>query len=313
MSNIIFMGTPEFAVPALQALHAEFGVSTVVTIPDKARGRGLTVSPSAVKQAALDLGITDILQPEKLRDPAFAEEIAARRPDVICVIAFKILPRSVFSLSSKGTFNVHASLLPRFRGAAPINHAIMEGDTESGVTSFLLDDIVDTGTILLQQHCHIPDGTTAGELYAMLMPMAADCACATTRGLLNGTLQPQPQDDSQATPAPKVFRESACIDWSAPRMRVRNFIHAHSPSPCAWTIWNGDVLKIFRASITDEQLPIGTWKITETTLLIGCADGALSIDELQLPGKRRMAASEMIPGYRGPREGALLVSGTDTP
>lgn len=306
MSKIIFMGTPEFAVPALQALHAEFGVSTVVTIPDKPRGRGLTVTPSAVKQAALDLGITDILQPEKLRDPAFAEAIAERNPDVICVIAFKILPRSVFSLSSKGTFNVHASLLPRFRGAAPINHAIMEGDTETGVTSFLLDDVVDTGTILLQQRCPIPDGMTAGELYALLMPMAANCARATTRGLLEGTLRPQAQDNALATPAPKVFRETASIDWNQPCMRVRNFIHAHSPAPCAWTMWNGDVLKIFRASIADGHLPAGTWKITDTALVVGCADGTLSIDELQLPGKRRMTPAEMIPGYRGSREGSIL-------
>ncbi|MEY2720474.1 MAG: hypothetical protein RLZZ273_1840 [Bacteroidota bacterium] len=306
MSNIIFMGTPEFAVPALQALHAEFGVSTVVTIPDKPRGRGLTVTPSAVKQAAVELGITDILQPEKLRDSEFAEAIADRDPDVICVIAFKILPRSVFSLSSKGTFNVHSSLLPRFRGAAPINHAIMEGDGESGVTSFLLDDVVDTGTILLQRRCRIPDGTTAGELYAILMPMAAECALATTRGLLDGTLQAQPQDDSLATPAPKVFRETASIDWTLPARHVRNFIHAHSPSPCAWTIWNGDVLKIFRASFADEHLPSGSWKVTDTALVIGCADGSISIDEIQLPGKRRMTPTEMIPGYRGPREGSLL-------
>lgn len=305
MSNIIFMGTPEFAVPALQALHAEFGVSTVVTIPDKPRGRGLTVSPSAVKQAALDLGITDILQPEKLKDPSFAAEIEARSPDVICVIAFKILPRAVFSLSSNGTFNVHASLLPRFRGAAPINHAIIEGDSVTGVTSFLLDDVVDTGTILLQHSCPVPDGTTAGELYAMLMPMAAECARETTRGLLAGTLHRQPQDDSLATPAPKVFREHASINWQQPVHRVRNFIHGYSPSPCAWTTWNGDVLKVYRASLSDLQLPAGSWRITETAFIVACSDGSLSLDELQLPGKRRMTIAEMLPGYRGPREGVF--------
>lgn len=305
MSNIIFMGTPEFAVPALQALHAEFGVSTVVTIPDKPRGRGLTVSPSAVKQAALDLGITDILQPEKLKDPSFAAEIEARSPDVICVIAFKILPRAVFSLSSNGTFNVHASLLPRFRGAAPINHAIIEGDSVTGVTSFLLDDVVDTGTILLQHSCPVPDGTTAGELYAMLMPMAAACARETTRGLLAGTLHRQPQDDSLATPAPKVFREHASINWQQPVHRVRNFIHGYSPSPCAWTTWNGDVLKVYRATLSDLQLPAGSWRITETAFIVACSDGSLSLDELQLPGKRRMTIAEMLPGYRGPREGVF--------
>ena len=306
MSNIIFMGTPEFAVPALRALHAEFGVSTVVTVPDKPRGRGLTITPSAVKQAALELGITDILQPEKLKDQAFADEIARRNPDVMCVIAFKILPRQVFSLARMGTFNVHASLLPRFRGAAPINHAILEGDTETGVTSFLLDDVVDTGTILLQQRCTIADGTTAGELYATLMPMAAACACESTRGLIQGTLVPYAQDDTLATPAPKVFRETAKINWDQSRVRVRNFIHAHSPSPCAWTMWNGDVLKIFRASYaTYSALPAGSWIIKDSQFLIGCADGALSIDEIQLPGKRKMSVGDMLQGYRGTTEGLL--------
>lgn len=306
MSNIIFMGTPDFAVPALRALHAEFGVSTVVTTPDKPRGRGLAVTPSAVKQAAIELGIADILQPEKLKDPAFAHEIAVRNPDVMCVIAFKILPRQVFSLASKGTFNIHASLLPRFRGAAPINHAILEGDSETGVTSFLLDDIVDTGTILLQQRCQIADGTTAGELYEILMPMAAECACITTRGLLQGNLVPHPQDDSKATPAPKVFRETARIDWLLARTRVRNFIHAHSPTPCAWTEWNGDILKVYRASLAQTTVPAGSWIIRENKFLVGCADGALSIDEIQLPGKRKMSIAEMLQGYRGLREGSLL-------
>jgi methionyl-tRNA formyltransferase len=305
MSNIIFMGTPEFAVPALQKLHASVGVTTVVTIPDKPRGRGLTVSPSAVKQAAIDLGITDILQPERLKDPSFAEQIAERKPDVMCVIAFKILPRSVFSLATKGTFNVHASLLPRFRGAAPINHAIIEGDRETGVTSFLLDDVVDTGTILLQHECAIADGTTAGDLYAMLMPMAAECALQTTQGLLAGTLKPHPQDDTLATPAPKVFREHASINWNQPAAHVRNFIHGYSPAPCAWTVWNGDVLKVFRASLSTTAMPAGSWRITDAAFLVGCESGTVSLDEVQLPGKRRMQITELLPGYRGPREGAF--------
>ena len=174
MANIIFMGTPEFAVSSLQALHAAFGVTTVVSAPDKPRGRGLSVSPSNVTQAALDLGITDILQPSSLKDPAFVHEIPDRTPDVICVIAFRILPRAIYGLARCGSFNVHASLLPRFRGAAPINHAIINGEHETGVTSFLLNDVVDTGTILLQRTCGISDGTTAGELYAQLMPLAAE-------------------------------------------------------------------------------------------------------------------------------------------
>lgn len=303
MANIIFMGTPEFAVPALRALHAEFGVSTVVTIPDKPRGRGLTVHPSEVKQAAIELGITDILQPERLRDPAFAQSIAERNPDVICVIAFKILPREVFSLASKGSFNVHGSLLPRFRGAAPINHTIMCGDAETGVTSFLLNDVVDTGTILLQMRCAVDDGMTAGELYTRLMPLAADCARETTRGLMNGSLVAQPQDDSLATPAPKVFREQASISWDLPRAVVRNFIHGHSPTPCAWTMLNNEVLKIFRADFFPSTLQPGSWIITNEAFVVGCADGCLSLTEIQLPGKRRMPVTDVLRGYRGPTEG----------
>lgn len=305
MANIIFMGTPEFAVPALQAIHAEFGVHTVVTAPDKPRGRGQSVTPSAVKQAALDLGITDILQPTSLKDPAFAAEIAAREPDVMCVIAFRILPRSVYTLARQGTFNVHASLLPRFRGAAPINHAIIAGEKITGVTSFLLNDVVDTGTILLQRELPVPDGMTAGELYAALMPLAAECAVATCSGLLGGTLQALPQDDALATPAPKVFRETSSIDWTLNRSAVRNFIHGLSPSPCAWTVWNGEILKIYRASFIDGKGAPGSWQIRDGVFRAACADGLLSIDEVQLPGKRRMAAADVMRGYRGQTEGSF--------
>ena len=305
MANIIFMGTPEFAVPALQAIHAEFGVHTVVTAPDKPRGRGQSVTPSAVKQAALDLGITDILQPTSLKDPAFAAEIAAREPDVMCVIAFRILPRSVYTLARQGTFNVHASLLPRFRGAAPINHAIIAGEQITGVTSFLLNDVVDTGTILLQRQLPIHEGMTAGELYTALMPLAAECAVATCAGLLAGTLLPQPQNDALATPAPKVFRETSALDWTNNRSAVRNFIHGLSPSPCAWTVWNGEILKIYRASFIDGKGAPGSWQIRDGVFRAACADGLLSIDEVQLPGKRRMAAAEVMRGYRGLTEGSF--------
>ena len=303
MANIIFMGTPEFAVSSLQALHAAFGVTTVVSAPDKPRGRGLSVSPSNVTQAALDLGITDILQPSSLKDPAFVHEITDRTPDVICVIAFRILPRAIYSLARCGSFNVHASLLPTFRGAAPINHAIINGEHETGVTSFLLNDVVDTGTILLQRTCSISDGTTAGELYAQLMPLAAECAVDTCRGLLSGSIIPRSQVDGLASPAPKVFRETSVIDWTKDRNTVLNFIHGLSPAPCAWTHWNDDVLKIYRASWCDGQGAPGTWSMKNGLLTVACLDGMLSIDEMQLPGKRRMLFSDVARGYRGPTEG----------
>lgn len=305
MTKIVFMGTPDFAVPSLQALHAAFGVSAVVTVPDKPQGRGLKVVPSAVKQAAMDLGITDIQQPAKLRDPDFIQWLTDLRPDIICVIAFRILPRDVYQAARLGSFNVHASLLPKFRGAAPINHAIINGETVTGVTSFLLNDVVDTGTILRQITFDIPDGMTAGELYDALKPLAADCAVATCRDLTDGTAVPQPQDDALACPAPKVFRETSVIDWDRTAHDVRNFIHGHSPVPGAWTLWNGEPLKIFHVRHSDHSCKRGMFRIVDGSFVVGCADGALEIEELQLPGKRRMMVSDVVRGYRGPQEGSF--------
>ncbi len=308
MSSIIFMGTPEFAVPALEALHREFGVSTVVTVPDRQKGRGLQTHPSAVKISAMELGITDILQPASLRDADFIEQIRLRKPHIICVIAFRILPRSVYTLAERGAFNVHASLLPRYRGAAPINHAILNGETQSGVTSFLLNDVVDTGTIIEQRTAAIHDDMSAGDLYAALMPLAADCAVSTTKKLLEGGSAFLQQDDSLATPAPKIFREQAGIDWSGSREHVRNFIRAHSPMPAAWTVWNGDVLKITSASRSHEPIRPGEWMVVGEQLIAGCADGALSLDEVQLPGKRRMHFADIVRGYRGLPHGTFSPS-----
>lgn len=303
MAKIVFMGTPDFAVPALEALHRTFGVAAVVTVPDKPQGRGLKIVPSAVKQAALDLGITDIQQPVKLKDPDFITWLRDMQPDILCVIAFRILPADVYRLAKLGAFNVHASLLPKYRGAAPINHAIINGETATGVTSFLLNDVVDTGTILRQITFDIPDGCTAGELYDALKPLAADCAVSTCRDLIDGTAVPHPQDDALACPAPKVFRETSVIDWQRSARDVRNFIHGHSPVPGAWTHWNSDVVKIFHASHSPLTCKTGMFRIVDGTLIAGCADGALVIDEIQLPGKRRMATSDVLRGYRGPTEG----------
>lgn len=303
MAKIVFMGTPDFAVPALQALHQAFGVAAIVTVPDKPQGRGLKIVPSAVKQAAIDLGITDIQQPSKLKDPDFLSWLQAMQPDILCVIAFRILPADVYRRASLGAFNVHASLLPKYRGAAPINHAIINGESVTGVTSFLLNDVVDTGTILRQITFNIPDGCTAGELYDALKPLAAECAVATCRDLIDGTASPQPQDDALACPAPKVFRETSVIDWTNTARSVRNFIHGHSPVPAAWTHWNGDIVKIFRASYSPLTCETGMFHIVDGMLIAGCADGAVVIDEIQLPGKRRMLTSDVLRGYRGPTEG----------
>jgi methionyl-tRNA formyltransferase len=303
--RVVFMGTAEFAVPAMQALHHQFGLLAVVTLPDAPRGRGQVCTPTPVGAAAEALGIPTILKPTSLRDPDFVAAIAALQPDVICVIAFRILPRSVYALAGLGTFNVHASLLPRHRGAAPINHAILAGDTRTGVTSFLLNDVVDTGTILLQRGIDIPDGMTAGELYEALMPMAAECAVATTRGLINGSLVPMPQDDSLATPAPKVFREQCRIRWNQPRSVVRNFIHGMSPTPCAWSVFHGDTIKVYRAAFADAPLSAGQVQITDDAWVVGCMDGSLALTEIQLPNKKRLPVGDVLRGYRGARKGVM--------
>ena len=246
--SIIFMGTPEFAVPTLEAIHKEFGVRAVVTVPDKPKGRGKKMLPSPVKLKALELGLP-VLQPEKLKDESFYKELKQYNPDIMAVVAFRILPESIFEMANIGTFNIHGSLLPKYRGAAPINWAIINGDKESGLTSFLLKKIVDTGDMLLQNPVKIPEGSTAGDLHDMLMPVSAKLAVDTIKLLLDGDYQLMPQDNSKASPAPKIFREQCEINFAQHARDLRNYIHGVSPVPGAWTIWNGKRLKILRGGL----------------------------------------------------------------
>lgn len=290
-------------MPSLRALHTAYGVRAVVTIPDKPSGRGLKVHESAVKQEALRLGVPHLLQPPSLKDTDFLSAISALEPDIICVIAFRILPSAVYSLASLGAFNVHASLLPKFRGAAPINHAIMNGDKETGVTSFLLNDVVDTGTILLQEVLPIDEDMTAGELYEALMPLAASCAVNTVSGLLAGALTPSQQDDTLASPAPKIWRDECRIDWHQPAKKIRNLIRGVSPVPCAWTLWNNERVKIFRSEFSSKVLQPGTWKMSDESWSVGCAEGSIALTEIQLPGKPIVKTLDFLRGWRGEREG----------
>jgi len=304
MANIIFMGTPDFAVPSLEALHHTFGVKAVVTNPDKPQGRGLKLIPTPVKSSALDLGIP-LLQPESLKSEEFAQQIKELSPDIICVIAFKILPKSVYSLAKLGTFNVHGSLLPRYRGAAPIQWSIINGDKETGVTTFLLNDTVDTGNILLQKKCPISETMTFGDLYSEMMPLAADIAVTTCELLISGDVHSISQDNSLATPAPKIFREQCLIDWSNPVFKVKNFIHGVSPIPAAWTYFNKSKLKIYRCKTSELQLPVGTYQIRNNSFFIGCSDGSCEILELQPEGKPKMSVRDFINGYRGEMNGLM--------
>lgn len=303
--SIIYMGTPDFAVPTLVALHEKYTVKAVVTIPDKPKGRGKKMMPSAVKVKAEELGIP-VMQPVALKDEAFIEELKSYEPDIMAVLAFRILPEAVYSISKIATFNIHGSLLPKYRGAAPINHAILNGDKVSGLTSFVLERKVDTGQILIKSPVEIPDGFTAGDLHDMLMPVAAKLGVDTCEMLLAENYTLLPQNDSEATPAPKVFRENCGIDWNADAVIVRNFIHSVSPMPAAWTDWDGQRLKIMRVECiaTGTGNP-GEFVIDDGKFIVSCGSGALSLTEIQTQGKKRMKTIDFLRGYRGDTKGSF--------
>lgn len=306
--SIIFMGTPKFAVPTLEALHKKYGLSAVVTATDKPQGRGHKVLPSDVKKRALELGIK-VLQPDNLKDQGFLDELKSLNPDIIVVVAFRILPKEVYTLPKLGCFNIHASLLPKYRGAAPINWAIINGDSLTGLTSFLIQEKVDTGNILLQKVIPIPEGATAGDLHDLMAPQAAQLACDTCDLLLKGNFKPIQQDDSQATLAPKIFSHTAKINFNDYAEKVRNFIHGHSPTPGAWTIFDGKKLKIFRAeyekcscSIPEPFLTLekpGQYLIHNSQFVVRCAVGVIFIKELQIEGKKVMNVQDFTNGYKG--------------
>jgi methionyl-tRNA formyltransferase len=304
--RLVFMGTPRFAVPSLEALHRAFGVTLVVTGPEKPQGRGLRVRPSPVKEAALRLGIPT-WEPPSLRDPAFVEQFRELAPDFLVVVAFRIVPPQVYGSVRHTAFCVHPSLLPKFRGPAPIQWTILQGEEVTGVTSFVLRESVDTGEILLQRSLPVPEGVTFGELHDLLMPLAAEVAVETLRGLLEGKLQPQPQDEAQATLAPKIRPEQCHLQWDRPAEELRRWIHALSPEPGAWTLLEGHRLRLLRARTLPERFATpGTFRIEDERFLIACAEGSLEILELQREGRRPMSAAEFIRGWRGSRQGLLL-------
>lgn len=309
--RLVFFGTPAFAVPTLERLHSQWGVSAVVTAPDAPAGRGRKLLPPPIKEAAQQLGIPVILQPQSLRDPEFLAQLQALQPEVACVLAFRILPPEVLSLLPFA-FNVHPSLLPKFRGAAPIAHTIIAGERETGVTTILLSERVDAGAILLQRRIEIADGLTAGELAALLAPLCAELAADTIAAWQAGTLLPTPQDDRLATAAPKLYPERAHIDWARPARQVRNWIHGHSPEPGAWTYLEGMRLKVYRARIADESGTgtAGQWCMEQSRWLVQCGSGTLELLEVQAPGKRIMTAAEFLRGWRGPRCGVFALQST---
>ncbi|MNK99817.1 Methionyl-tRNA formyltransferase [compost metagenome] len=303
--RIIFMGTPDFAVASLEALiQSGEQVVAVVTVPDKPAGRGQKIHESAVKIFATQHNIP-VLQPVKLRDEAFLNELKSFQADLQVVVAFRMLPEIVWNMPKFGTINVHASLLPQYRGAAPINHAIINGEKESGVTTFLLQHEIDTGNILLSKKVTIKETDNAGDLHDNLMVAGAETLLQTIQQLKAGTLQPKPQDILLTTEplkhAPKIFKEDCKINWDQPTAQVYNFIRGLSPYPAAFTLLNDKVLKIYRTEkelVHTATIP-GTIETDKKSFLkIAAQDGYIVISDLQLEGKKRMNVVDFLKGYR---------------
>ncbi|MFZ4621393.1 MAG: methionyl-tRNA formyltransferase [Bacteroidota bacterium] len=301
--KIVFMGTPDFAVPSLDILlKNNYTIAAVVTAPDKPRGRGQQVSFTPVKECAMKHSIP-VLQPESLKDPQFVSALQELNADLFVIVAFRILPKEVYTIPKQGSFNLHASLLPKFRGAAPINWAIITGEKESGVTTFFLQDKVDTGNIIIQDRTPISESMNAGELHDALSTIGSGTVLKTVQLIEQGKAVPLPQDNSLASPAPKIFKETCRIEWNQPAASIHNFIRGLSPYPAAWTMHNGKMIKIYKAQISDgrpqmSDVRSGTIAATDKILEIRTADGALEILEVQQEGKKRMGAEEFLRGYK---------------
>lgn len=298
--RIVFFGTPEFAVTSLRAVvGAGYHVVAVVTAPDKAAGRGYQLQSSAVKTAALELGLP-VLQPEKLKAPEFIETLSAYKADLQIVIAFRMLPEVVWNMPPMGTFNLHASLLPAYRGAAPINHAIINGEKKTGVTTFFLQHEIDTGNILLQREVEILDSDNAGTLHDKLMDTGAALVVDTLDGLISNTLEPRSQLKGEFPEAPKIFTETCRINWQVPAVKVHNLIRGLSPYPAAFTEFKSKKLKVFKSALTNEISDgSGTLDIDEKGRLMAlCSDYKIELLSVQPEGKKRMSAKDFINGLR---------------
>ena len=298
------MGTPEFSVASLDKLYkGGYEIAAVVTAADKPAGRGRKLKMSAVKQYALEKGLP-VLQPMKLKNPEFLQALEDIKPDLMVVVAFRMLPKAVWGMPTKGTFNLHASLLPDYRGAAPINWVLINGEKQTGVTTFFIDTKMDTGNILLSSKVDIPFEWTAGDLHDALMEVGADLVLETVKGIDDGSLKASPQDHSLSiNKAPKIFKEDCEINWNQPGVKVYNFIRGLSPYPTAWTSLNGGSVKVFKVRL-GEGIPkdtvVGTiWRPNNKELAVATQDRWIHIDLLQLAGKKRMQTAAFLLGYKG--------------
>lgn len=307
--RIVFMGTPDFAVETLKLLvENNYNIVGVVTTPDKPAGRGYKQQVSAVKKYALSQGLY-IMQPEKLKDDSFLNELKSLNVDLQIVVAFRMLPEIVWSMPTKGTFNIHASLLPQYRGAAPINWAIINGETETGVTSFFLSHEIDTGDILFQKKILIEEQDNAEIVHDKLMILGAQLAMETVNAIENDAIKPKPQsnydiNDNDLKPAPKLFRNNTKIDWDKNGMEIYNFVRGLSPYPAAWTeLYVNETLQTFKIygtkfvpqthSLPKKQIVTDN----KTFLRIAVSDGFIEITDIQISGKKRMEIRDFLNGF----------------
>jgi methionyl-tRNA formyltransferase len=294
--SIVYMGTPYFAVPPLQALYeAGYKILAVITVADKPAGRGQKLTQSPVKQYAIENGLSCI-QPTNLKDEEFFNELRKLGADLFVVVAFRMLPKVIWSMPPMGTFNLHGSLLPKYRGAAPINWAVINGEKETGLTTFLLDEKIDTGAILARTHYQIPEGSTAGEVHDALMPLGAELVLRTVQLLASGSAQPLPQSDDEATEAPKLFKDNTELDFNRNPKELVQMIKGLSPFPSAHYCG----YKFLNAEETQEQHPsaIPVLRKESNCLILDYPLGSLEITLLKPSGKRAMTAVEFLNGLR---------------
>ena len=325
--RIVYMGTPDFAVESLRALvEGGYNVVGVVTMPDKPMGRhGSVLQPSPVKKYALEKGLT-VLQPEKLKDETFLDELRALKADLQIVVAFRMLPEVVWNMPPMGTFNLHASLLPQYRGAAPINWAVINGETETGITTFFLKHEIDTGKIIQQVRVPIHETDNVEDVHDRLMLLGGQLVTETVDNILAGTIQPIDQSelvgaDVELKPAPKIFHETCQINWNQPMKKVYDFIRGLSPYPAAWSEFEDakgkkQSVKIFSTSMVEriftasELMPKPGEMLTDgkTYLHVMCQNGLLSINELQMAGKKRMPIADFLRGFEMKERMAFIAS-----
>ena len=295
--NIVFMGSPDFAIPSLQKIvDSPFNLKAVVSNVDKRRGRGTSTAPTPVKAKAVELGIP-VIEVEDLNDAGFAKQLALLDIDLFVVVAFRILPKHILETPKIGSINLHASLLPKYRGAAPIHWAVINGEDETGCTIFFLDEKVDTGKIILQRRIPVSNNETTGDVYSRLMEIGSEALLESINLIEKGTYIQVDQDDAMATPAPKLFRETCHIDFNRTAVEVHNKIRGLSPFPIAWATLDGEKFNMYKSRLGPiANIDPGELLVRGEKLLVGCGDGTVELLEIQLPGKKRMETKNFLAG-----------------